>query len=257
MQAIVVALLASSLAIVAGSAHSEAFSWSDSTVVLTSSLFTASVASALLGFMVCGIVYTSHCFRVDPDNVAAPLAASVGDVSTLILLAGSARVLHSYTESSWLPSLVLILAVVLAPVCWVLAHRSVYTSGVLHNGWIPVLSAMCISRWDFHVQYCWVPKNGQAGILSKNKNDPRLENWVENGFTTRKQRLLWRRLLQRHCWLRNDSTSTGRNISAASPARHALRACATLISSTVYALQAQLCDSKTDRKIRMKLAGVV
>ena len=102
-----------------------------------------------------------------------------------------------------------------------------------------------------------LPKNGQAGILSKNMNNPRLEKWVKNGFTTRKERLLWRRLLQRHCWLRNDSTSTGRNISAASPARHALGARATSISSTVYALQAKLCDSKTDRKIRTRLAGVV
>ena len=87
--------------------------------------------------------------------------------------------------------------------------------------------------WNFCLkicgQYCRVPKNGlpkngQAGISSKNKNDPRLENWVKNGFTTRKQRLLWRRLLQRHCWLWNDSTPTGRNISAPSPARHVLPA---------------------------------
>ena len=107
------------------------------------------------------------------------------------------------------------------------------------------------------IQYCRVPKNGlpkngQAGISSekKNKNDPRLEKWVKSGFTTRKQRLPWRRLFQRHCWLRNDSTSTFWNISATFPARHAsLR--------TVCALQANLRDSKSDWKIRTILAGVV
>ena len=56
----------------------------------------------------------------------------------------------------------------------------------------------------------------------KNKNDPRLEKWVKNGFTTRKQSLLWRRLLRRHCWLRNDATSTVCNMSAAFPAWHAV-----------------------------------
>ena len=69
----------------------------------------------------------------------------------------------------------------------------------------------------------------------KKKNDPKLEKWVKNGFTTSKQRLLRGRLLQQHFWLRNNSTSTGRNTSAASTAR---RPCATSISSTVYALQA-------------------
>ena len=46
------------------------------------------------------------------------------------------------------------------------------------------------------LQYCRVPKNGlpkngQAGISSKNKNYPRLEKWVKSDFTTRKQLLLW------------------------------------------------------------------
>ena len=89
---------------------------------------------------------------------------------------------------------------------------------------------VCEHMWERRPQqqYCRVPlnglpNNGQAGILSKNKNYPRLENWVKNGFTTRQQCLLWRRLLQRHCWLRNDSTSTGRKISASYPVRRSVR----------------------------------
>ena len=95
-----------------------------------------------------------------------------------------------------------------------------------------------------------LPKNGQAGISYKNKNYPRLEKWVKSGFTTRKQLLLWRRLLLRHCWLRNDSTSTFWNISAAFSTRHAS-------SRTVCAPQANPRDSKSDWKIRTILAGVV
>ena len=52
------------------------------------------------------------------------------------------------------------------------------------------LLIVLISIISQQLQYCRVPKNGQAGISSKNKNDPRLEKSVENGFTTRKQRLL-------------------------------------------------------------------
>ena len=72
----------------------------------------------------------------------------------------------------------------------------------------------------------------------------------KNSLTTPKQRLLWRRLLRRHCWLRKDSTSKVWNISTAFPAWHAS-------SPTVCALQANQRDSKTDWKIRTRLAGVV
>ena len=112
-------------------------------------------------------------------------------------------------------------------------------------------------RWDAqHVsQYstvgCWRTACRRTGWLEfLLRNDPRLEKWVKNGFTKRKQRLLWRRLLRRHCWLRNDSTSAVRNILAAFPAPHAS-------SRTVCTLQADLHDSETDWKIRTRLAGVV
>ena len=95
-----------------------------------------------------------------------------------------------------------------------------------------------------------LPKNGQAGISLKNKNDPTLEKWVKHRFTTRKHRLLWKWLLRRHCWLQNDSTSTVWSISDAFPVRHAS-------SRTVCALHANLRDSKMDWKIRTRLAGVV
>ena len=84
----------------------------------------------------------------------------------------------------------------------------------------------------------------------KIRTTPGCKKWVKSGFTTRKQLLLWRQLLQQHCWLWNDSTSTFWNISAAFSARHAS-------PRTVCALQANLRDSKSDWKIRTILAGVV
>ena len=72
----------------------------------------------------------------------------------------------------------------------------------------------------------------------------------KNSLTTPKQRLLWRRLFRRHCWLQNDSSSAVWNISAAFPARHAS-------SPTVCTLQTNQRASKTDWKLRTRLAGVV
>ena len=84
----------------------------------------------------------------------------------------------------------------------------------------------------------------------KIRTTPGWKKWVENNFTTRKQSLLWRRLLRRLCWLRKDSTPMVWHISAAFPTRHAW-------SRTVCAVQANLRDSKTDWKIRTRLAGVL
>ena len=130
-----------------------------------------------------------------------------------------------------------------------------------HEAWKVGQSSWLVDQIAFlYIQHCRVPKNGlpknglprrtaRLEFHLKNNNDPRLEKLVQNGFTTRK-RLLWRPLLRRHWWLRNDSTSTVWSISAAFPVRHAS-------SRTVCALQANLCDSKTDWKIRTRLAGIV
>ncbi|EDQ84978.1 uncharacterized protein MONBRDRAFT_29656 [Monosiga brevicollis MX1] len=87
-QAIVVAIAAAMLSIVMGVVVHAEFSVHDSAVILTSAIVTASLASLLLGSLMAVIVVLSRQLSIDPDNVATPLAAALGDLVTLAILAG-------------------------------------------------------------------------------------------------------------------------------------------------------------------------
>ena len=51
-----------------------------------SSMSAASLASALLGSVMIGVVMISQCLNINPDNVATPIASSLGDLITLSFL---------------------------------------------------------------------------------------------------------------------------------------------------------------------------
>ena len=89
-QAIVVALLATAIALVV----EQDFSPSHILLLVSSSVFSASVASALLASLMILIILTSQRLRINPDNVATPFAASLGDLVTLGLLSMVAQGLY-------------------------------------------------------------------------------------------------------------------------------------------------------------------
>jgi solute carrier family 41 len=117
-----------------------------------------------------GVIVVSHIARINPDNVATPIAASLGDLVTLGLLSLIANWLYDLSgpESEGVAhegsgngtgivqmatpeatvtasSLILVLLLVLIPLWLYLAHRNSTTRSVLFYGWIPVIAAMCIS----------------------------------------------------------------------------------------------------------------
>ena len=86
-QGLVVALAASLLSIFLGIVFHHEFSISDSLLICAASMTTASVASLLLGSIMCMVVIFSHRNNINPDNVATPIAAALGDLVTLSILA--------------------------------------------------------------------------------------------------------------------------------------------------------------------------
>ncbi|KAG0444685.1 hypothetical protein HPB47_013510, partial [Ixodes persulcatus] len=92
------------------------------------------------------VVVVCRRFRLNPDNVATPVAASLGDITTLALLAGLATLLHVVLGNhQWVSGAALALVVALAPLWALLAHRNPYTREVLSQGWVPILLAVVIS----------------------------------------------------------------------------------------------------------------
>ena len=81
-------------------------------------------------------------YRVNPDNVATPIAASLGDLVTLAILALTSYIaLWSMKISPGLALAVLTMYLAILPGLYGMAARSELTRQVVNEGWAPILSA--------------------------------------------------------------------------------------------------------------------
>lgn len=145
-QATIVAFLASVFAIVVDVFEEHKFDVHHATLLCASSLITAAIASLVLGFITVGVVLLSRKLHIDPDNVATPIAASLGDVTTLGLLASISSLLYGIVlTNNWVAPVLIVLFLLMVPLWIVISKRNKYTKQVLYTGWIPVISAVFIS----------------------------------------------------------------------------------------------------------------
>ncbi|XP_078717174.1 solute carrier family 41 member 2 isoform X1 [Lampetra fluviatilis] len=146
VQATVVGFLAAIAAVIMGWIPEGNFDLHHAVLLCASSVATAFVASLILGLIMVGVIVGSKKVGINPDNVATPIAASLGDLITLSLLAGISRELYGYIEVfKFVSPLVCGLFVVLTPLWVMVARRSPQTREVLYSGWEPVIIAMTIS----------------------------------------------------------------------------------------------------------------
>lgn len=145
-QAIVVALLASVFAVAMDWFSQGVFELDHGLLLCASSLVTASIASFTLGLVMIFVILGSRHCHINPDNVATPIAASLGDLTTLALLSWIASILYAdLDQDTWLAPGIVIGYVLFVPVCIFVARRNPHTKIVLREGWTPVLLAMVIS----------------------------------------------------------------------------------------------------------------
>ncbi|CAG7821212.1 unnamed protein product, partial [Allacma fusca] len=145
-QAIVVGFLASIAAVILGWFHEGEFHVNRGLILCTSSVLTASIASFALGVVMVLVIVMSRHFKVNPDNVATPIAASLGDLTTLSLLACISNSIYSVIEHHhWLAPTIIGLYLLSTPLWIYLTSKHKQTREVLTSGWAPVLFAMVIS----------------------------------------------------------------------------------------------------------------
>ena len=148
-QGIVVGFVASLVAVVMDGLKMRDFDIDHAMLLCASAVVTASIASFLLGLVMVGVIVLSRKIRVNPDNVATPIAASLGDLITLAMLSFIASLLFHYTktEDRWLASLIIVGYILFLPLCVLIAKKNQVTEQVLYTGWTPVLVAMSISSF--------------------------------------------------------------------------------------------------------------
>ncbi|GBP40039.1 Solute carrier family 41 member 2 [Eumeta japonica] len=145
-QAILVGFLAAMAAVAMGWIPSGEFDIHHAMLLCASSVLTASVASFVLGVIMIGVIVISKKLNINPDNIATPIAASLGDLTTLALLSWIATLLYrSIGTNILLPAIIIIIGAVLVPVCGYAAWKNKFTKQALDEGWVPVVSAMVIS----------------------------------------------------------------------------------------------------------------
>ncbi|XP_074099064.1 solute carrier family 41 member 1 [Cotesia typhae] len=147
IQSIVASII---VAIFATSAHAAMtggeFSWDHALLVTASSVCTATSSCFFLDLVMIIVIMTTHRWRMNPDNLATPLAASFGDVVSITVLSHIASSLFERLETQiWVLYLIIAGYLLILPIWIWIVLKNKYTKKVLTSGWTPVLSALFIS----------------------------------------------------------------------------------------------------------------
>ncbi|XP_030798289.1 solute carrier family 41 member 3 isoform X2 [Rhinopithecus roxellana] len=147
VQATVVGLLAAVAALLLGAVSREEVDVAKVELLCASSVLTAFLAAFALGVLMICIVIGARKLGVNPDNIATPIAASLGDLITLSILALVSSFFYRHKDNRYLTPLVCLSFAALTPVWVLIAKQSPPIVKILKFGWFPIILAMVISSF--------------------------------------------------------------------------------------------------------------
>ncbi|KAL1922196.1 uncharacterized protein VTP21DRAFT_9735 [Calcarisporiella thermophila] len=167
LQALIVGCIAGFFSFILGLLmHPHPNNYHESMLMISGAMLCAMLSSMLIGTFMCALVVMSRFLNVDPDNIASPLASSLGDLITLLILAASSQ-LMLHVMGSFLTTGLFVGLVVMIPLCgWVAARNKKYIGALSEAGWIPILAAMLISSGAGLVLERFIAKYMGMALLS-------------------------------------------------------------------------------------------
>ncbi|XP_005383886.1 PREDICTED: solute carrier family 41 member 3 isoform X2 [Chinchilla lanigera] len=145
VQATVVGLLAAVAALLLGAMSREELDLARVALLCASSVLTAFLAAFALGVLMVCIVVGARKLGINPDNIATPIAASLGDLITLSILALVSSFFYRHKDTWYLTPLVCIGFMSLIPLWVLIAKQNPPVMKILKFGWFPIILAMVIS----------------------------------------------------------------------------------------------------------------
>uniref|UniRef100_F1L1W6 Solute carrier family 41 member 2 n=1 Tax=Ascaris suum TaxID=6253 RepID=F1L1W6_ASCSU len=144
-QSIIVSLFAATAAIIAYGIETGKWQPENSVLLCLTSVATASMTSLLLGMIMFGVVIVASRIGLNPDNITAPIAASLGDITALIIMISVGTILLRVQHQFEVECVALgVWSVASILFVWI-ASKDKSTANVLKNGWYPIFTAMLIS----------------------------------------------------------------------------------------------------------------
>uniref|UniRef100_A0A915CJ68 SLC41A/MgtE integral membrane domain-containing protein n=1 Tax=Parascaris univalens TaxID=6257 RepID=A0A915CJ68_PARUN len=144
-QSIIVSLLASIAVIVLYTAETGKWQSENSILLCLTSVATASITSLLLGMIMFGMVILAMRIGVNPDNITTPIAASLGDITALIIMICVGTLLL-HVQHQFEAECVVLGVWLMAPFLFIwIASKDKSAVNILKNGWYPIFTAMLIS----------------------------------------------------------------------------------------------------------------
>ncbi|XP_053752859.1 solute carrier family 41 member 3-like isoform X2 [Panthera pardus] len=146
VQATVVGFLAAVAALLLGAMSREELDFVKVELLCASSVITAFLAAFALGMLMVCIVIGAQKLGINPDNnIAMPIAASLGDLITLSILAFVSSFFYKHKDNRYLTLLVCISFMALIPLWVLIVKQNPPIMRILKLGWFPVILAMVIS----------------------------------------------------------------------------------------------------------------
>lgn len=116
-------------------------------LLLASSMSTAAISSLCTSSLTIGLILLTRSLQINPDNIATPLASSVGDFFTILILSLISAGLYALGESCWwVVGAVLLVCLIVDMAALMQCWGNEHVRGLVFSGTLPLaLAAGCSS----------------------------------------------------------------------------------------------------------------